>query len=833
MKKIFISIISIMMVFSFLATDNSLAVSDTKAQVKIDGKNVILDKIKVNVDGRAIKTDVPAVNYEGNTIVPIRFVSEELGAEVTWDQKNRIAIIKTQDKNIELKIDSPKAIVNGKEQTLPNNAITKIVSTEASAESQRTMVPLRFVSETLGAEVEWVKETKTANIKSNNKVENSENKIQGIEEQVINGKKAIVIKNTYASKFNSFSLTDPDRIVVDISNTDINNIESTISTDIVKNIRLGQHIGSESDPAEKVARLVLDVSGNLENISYKVEPRENDIIVYIEKVVKEANKLQSISKQMISGKEAIVIKNSSASKFNTFNLTEPDRVVVDVRDTDMNNVTGNISTDVVKELRFSQYSGSEYDASEKVTRFVLDIKDGYENIKPKIEQSGNDLVIYIDADKKGPNKIQSIEKKTIYGKEAIVIKNSSASKFNTFTLTEPDRIVVDVRNTDMNDVVSNISTDVIKELRLSQYEGSEYDPSEKVTRFVLDIKENYENIKSRIEEHGDDLIIYVEGNKQGPNTIQAIEKQMINGKEAIVIKNSNVSKFKSFSLDSPSRLVVDVRNTDMNNVTCNISTKVVKTVRHSQYEGSEYDASEKVSRLVLDLKDNYENIKSTVEAKGKDIIIYVDGTEKTTVTPPVVNPPVVVPPVVKPPVVVPPKNGKTIVIDAGHGGHDGGAAANGIKEKDVALKASLKTREKLELLGYKVIMTRTTDVYPSLSNRYQIANNNKADAFLSVHFNSATPAATGIETLYSTKNSKNKAFANTIQNELIYTTGARDRGPKLRNDLAVLNGTKGVSALAELGFITNPKDAHEMKFGDYIEKCATALTNGLHKFFSK
>ena len=309
MKKIFISIISIMMVFSFLATDNSLAVSDTKAQVKIDGKNVILDKIKVNVDGRAIKTDVPAVNYEGNTIVPIRFVSEELGAEVTWDQKNRIAIIKTQDKNIELKIDSPKAIVNGKEQTLPNNAITKIVSTEASAESQRTMVPLRFVSETLGAEVEWVKETKTANIKSNNKVENSENKIQGIEEQVINGKKAIVIKNTYASKFNSFSLTDPDRIVVDISNTDINNIESTISTDIVKNIRLGQHIGSESDPAEKVARLVLDVSGNLENISYKVEPRENDIIVYIEKVVKEANKLQSISKQMISGKEAIVIKN--------------------------------------------------------------------------------------------------------------------------------------------------------------------------------------------------------------------------------------------------------------------------------------------------------------------------------------------------------------------------------------------------------------------------------------------------------------------------------------------------------------------------------------------
>ena len=709
LKKTLIAVISIMITLGFLTTNNTLAVSDTQAKIRVDGEDLILNKVNVNVDAKKIKTDVPAVNYKGNTVVPIRFVSEELGADVGWNEKSRSAIITTQDKRIELKVNSSKAIVNGKEQALPQDGVTKIMSTDAGTDSQRTMVPLRFVSETLGADVEWIDETKTANITSDNNTNSSINKIQGIEKQTINGKEAIVIKNTYVSNFNSFSLSDPDRIVIDIRNTDINNIATNVSTETVKSIRLGQHIGSETDSNEKVARLVLDVSENLENIEYKVEQRENDILIYANIIVKEPNKLQSISKKVINGKEAIVVKNSSASKFSTFSLTEPDRIVVDVRDTEW------------------------------------------------------------------------------------------------------------------NDVTSDINTDVIKELRLSQYAGSEYDASEKVTRLVLDVKENYENVKSRIEESGNELIIYTEGNKKGPNKIQSIERQMINGREAIVVNSSNISKINSFSLTNPSRLVVDMRDTDLNDVTSNISTKVVKSLRYSQYEGSEYDASEKVSRLVIDMKENYENIKSTIEEKGKDIVIYVDGTQKVAV----------VPPVVKPPVVVPPKNGKVIVLDAGHGGNDPGAVANGIKEKDVALLATLKTREKLELLGYKVIMTRSTDVYPSLSSRYQLANNNKADAFLSIHFNAATPAATGIETLYSTKNSKNKAFASTVQNELISNTGARDRGPKLRNDLAVLNGTKGTSALVELGFITNPKDAAKMKFGDYIEKCATALANGIHKFFSK
>lgn len=320
------------------------------------------------------------------------------------------------------------------------------------------------------------------------------------------------------------------------------------------------------------------------------------------------------------------------------------------------------------------------------------------------------------------------------------------------------------------------------------------------------------------------------------NELKGIEKQIINGKEAIVIKNASTPKINKFQLLNPDRIVVDIRNTNLNNVGSYIKTDVVKEVRVSQYTGKEYDSKEQVSRVVLDLSEDYENPKFRTEERGNDIIVYVEGTKKApVVTPPVVQPPVVIPP--EPPVSQPNDNTqKIIVVDAGHGGSDSGATGNGLVEKKLTLEVALKTQLKLEELGYKVIMTRTADVYPSLADRYKLANANKADAFISIHFNSATAtSATGIETLYSTKNDQNKEFAKAVQDEVIKSTGAKRRPNELveRNGLAVLKGTTGLSSLVELGFISNLKDAQEIKTDSYLEKCATGIANGIHKFLSK
>ncbi len=84
---------------------------------------------------------------------------------------------------------------------------------------------------------------------------------------------------------------------------------------------------------------------------------------------------------------------------------------------------------------------------------------------------------------------------------------------------------------------------------------------------------------------------------------------------------------------------------------------------------------------------------------------------------------------------------KTIIIDPGHGGHDGGARGAYSNEKDICLAISLKLQEVLakELPEVKLLMTRTTDSYPALHARASYANNNKGDLFLCVHVNAAPP----------------------------------------------------------------------------------------------
>ena len=91
---------------------------------------------------------------------------------------------------------------------------------------------------------------------------------------------------------------------------------------------------------------------------------------------------------------------------------------------------------------------------------------------------------------------------------------------------------------------------------------------------------------------------------------------------------------------------------------------------------------------------------------------------------------------------------KTIVIDAGHGGHDSGCLGAGSKEKHVALDISLKLGKYIEqnFPNVKVIYTRKTDVFIELHERAKIANRHKADLFVSIHCNAASPAAYGTET---------------------------------------------------------------------------------------
>ena len=161
----------------------------------------------------------------------------------------------------------------------------------------------------------------------------------------------------------------------------------------------------------------------------------------------------------------------------------------------------------------------------------------------------------------------------------------------------------------------------------------------------------------------------------------------------------------------------------------------------------------------------------------------------------------------------------TLVLDAGHGGMDSGATGNGYREKSMTLDILLGAKRMFDNDNrFKVYYTRTSDTYPSLTDRSDLANNYNADLFVSIHINSASASAHGTETLYNsnrnTVTAKNgltsRELANYIQRSVVATTGFTNRGLKNRTDLSVLNRTKMPACLIEYGFISNSKEAKQM-----------------------
>lgn len=163
-------------------------------------------------------------------------------------------------------------------------------------------------------------------------------------------------------------------------------------------------------------------------------------------------------------------------------------------------------------------------------------------------------------------------------------------------------------------------------------------------------------------------------------------------------------------------------------------------------------------------------------------------------------------------------------VDAGHGGYDPGAVANGLKEKDLTLSIALKVKAKLEAKGIKVVMSRDTDKFLSLQDIANKANTSNPDIFISIHINSAgATSASGIETYYY--KGVDKPLASNIQDKLIEYTGANNRGVKWE-EFYVVKNTKMPASLVESGFITNVNEANKMKTASYQDTLARAIADG-------
>lgn len=222
----------------------------------------------------------------------------------------------------------------------------------------------------------------------------------------------------------------------------------------------------------------------------------------------------------------------------------------------------------------------------------------------------------------------------------------------------------------------------------------------------------------------------------------------------------------------------------------------------------------------------------------------------------------------------------TIVLDAGHGGKDPGNLGNGYKEKDIALKVALEVGKQLAYeKDIKVIFTRKNDVYPELWKRGEIANNAKADLFVSIHCDSHTSNAFGAGTfvLGLRGNKKNleiakrenasillednyekryKGFdpnsaesviglsllqeenldkslelASLIQNNFAYKLKRNNRKVK-QDNFQVLRETIMPSVLVELGFLTNKKEGRFLNSKKGQQQMAKAISDAVKNYFN-
>ena len=180
--------------------------------------------------------------------------------------------------------------------------------------------------------------------------------------------------------------------------------------------------------------------------------------------------------------------------------------------------------------------------------------------------------------------------------------------------------------------------------------------------------------------------------------------------------------------------------------------------------------------------------------------------------------------------------GLTICIDAGHGGSDPGGIGNGVSEKQVVLPVALMLRDLCESASAKVIMTRTTDVYPDLDDRCDIANGGKCDLFMSIHANIAPndDGVTGFEVFYNKNSVPGGEFAKALAVAMDKATTSPNRGAKKDpRGLRVLEKTKMTATLVELGFLSNAGEAKTLTQKDYQEKMAAALFEGVVNFWTK
>ncbi len=402
------------------------------------------------------------------------------------------------------------------------------------------------------------------------------------------------------------------------------------------------------------------------------------------------------------------------------------------------------------------------------------------------------------------NSVKSVDLENIDGYNAVVIETNENPAYNV-NRGNTDYVLIDVIHSKLSDDASKV--DVLKggieSFEYAQYDNSsEYDEGTRFSRIKINLEGKVKPENVYIDQKDKKIFVYILDQVNG---MYEYSRNLYEGTGEFKLELNDVKNYTVDYNKKANRLKFTVPKSDL--------TKKLEVTNNKLDDGVVYriNMTEDNSNYYFDiyLSSGTAYTKKTSNGFG---LSFVNNKLKNS------------------------DNRDTlIVVDAGHGGHDPGAHVGKLEEKDLALKAAQMLKKKLENAGFKVYMTRNKDKYIKLYDRSGVANQLKADLFISIHINAAgSSKPRGIEVLYAEDEKRdNKRFARLVQDELIKATKQVNRGIVRRNDLVVTRTTEMNAILAELGFLTNPKDKAKLIKDSYLETCAEAILKGVLKFLKK
>ncbi len=771
---------------SLLFSNVSAYAAELDMNLYYDGKthHYKAEEVNIIINGEEMnETDMPPVILEDRTLVPARAVFETMGAEVAWNAQTKEVYVKKENDVVILKIDDEIGTKNG---------IAFIMDVPAKIINDRTVIPVRAVSEALGCEVGWDAKKRIVTIEEKQQQEiedtvgdetvdeNTENTNENIDISLdantntdINfGTDTNIVENTNTNVNNNAS-TDNNTNINNSVNTNTNtNVNNSTNTNTNTNV-------NNSTSTNNNANTNNNVNTNTGN-NTGVVPTENS------KVTGVVVPASSSAPQIFT-----ITTSAQIAKYQNVYVDDT-RIVLDIYYAEKGLPSDNITVTTspfVSAIRSAQHDMEGV----AVTRVVLDLKSPMKYQLTQSEDKKNLIVSFQES------VVQSLTKTSNGTTDTIQITGSAPLAANVSTLFSPNRVIIDIpyatSNLEPNPSVEGLSQ--VMAIRTSMYE-------EKVARVVLEIKDTAEY---DVSQSGNNIIVTVK-----KSTLENLSYDA--SKKALVLK-----KVMPFDVNG----VVHTDNYLKNQYKVALPSDFTSVYGYGTmklpYEGvSSVTVANESGRTTFSFSES--NIRAfTVTEDSNNYYINIKNPKEVY--------------------------SKVVLLDAGHGGNDPGTSGNGLNEKDITLSIVNKAYALLQNTDkVKVYLTRNDDSRPENRHRANTAND-IADVLISIHMNSASPnpSPNGTEVLFVTHTNDvqgrltSQIVATTLLQRTVNALSTNNRGLKYdtqhQKNLILLNSTVVPSVIVETLFLSNPGDALKISNTANHDKMAQAIYDSIIELADK